>query len=240
MLLLLGTLISSLLWPTNAQSVGKYTHDAGRYWVSVDIDEEKKMHLTIFCSGAKTFEAGPYDLTATRSYQEYMIDYAGSQDVPSVLFDKIRKICPDVLLFDSDLRTVTHTSGDTLNLMLENMPVTVIRMGLPLVTNTFQYNSDDMNVYIIIDKYARAEFVMKCGKYTVKGKFLAVRNYVSHPYLAFDFTNEVGKESFNRFKERVVGKCRIPLYERDFSYVVVASPKTLFSELHGRRIRLTA
>ncbi|KAF4663115.1 hypothetical protein FOZ61_001215 [Perkinsus olseni] len=240
MLLILGTIIFALLWPTNAQAVGKYTHDAGRYWVFVDIDEEKKMHLTLSCSGGKTFEAGPYNLTATRGYQEYMIDYDGSQDIPSVLFDKIRKLCPDVLLFDSDLRTVTHTSGDTLSIMLESMPVTVARMGLPLEANTYQFSRGSMNVYIIIDEYRKATFTVKCGRYTVKAEFRPARNYVSRPYLSYDFSNEVGKESIEKFKERVSYKCSIPLHERDLSHLVVASPKTLFSELHWRRISLTA
>ncbi|KAF4686107.1 hypothetical protein FOZ60_005648 [Perkinsus olseni] len=159
---------------------------------------------------------------------------------PSVLFDKIRKICPDVLLFDSDLRTVTHTSGDTLSMMLENIPVTVVRMGLPLVANTYQFSRGSMNVYIIVDEYRKAKFTVKCGKYTVKAEFRPARNYVSRPYLSYDFSNEVGKESIEKFKEQVSYKCRLPLYERDFSMWLLQAPRRYSPELHWRRIRLTA
>ncbi|KAF4710930.1 hypothetical protein FOZ62_001191 [Perkinsus olseni] len=241
MLLLLGTLISSLIWPTNAQTLGKYFYyDTLRYFIYVDISEEKKINLMLLCFSAKVVEAGPYNLTATRGYQEYMIDYAGSHDSPSVLFDKIRMLCPDLHPLDSDLHTVTQTSGDTFSVTFEYKQLTLMRYAHRLVANTFRYTSERMNVHIIIDKDEKAKFTVECGKYTVEAEFLLVLNSVDHPYWVYDFTNEVGKESFKHFKERLSRKCRTPFHEKDFSYVVFATAKTLFSELHWQRIRFTA
>ncbi|KAF4708985.1 hypothetical protein FOZ63_001463 [Perkinsus olseni] len=204
MLLLLGTLISSLIWPTNAQTLGKYFYyDTLRYFIYVDISEEKKINLMLLCFSAKVVEAGPYNLTATRGYQEYMIDYAGSHDSPSVLFDKIRMLCPDLHPLDSDLHTVTQTSGDTFSVTFEYKQLTLMRYAHRLVANTFRYTSERMNVHIIIDKDEKAKFTVECGKYTVEAEFLLVLNSVDHPYWVYDFTNEVGKESFKHFKERL-------------------------------------
>ncbi|KAF4691165.1 hypothetical protein FOZ60_016152 [Perkinsus olseni] len=156
MALILPSLISVLLLASvKAKEAGKFDARASNGFLTlVSVDENDTVHLFYRCflsTQYHTFRAGPYGLRAGSTAGVYDIDYDGAPGGIDSLHTRIKERCPDAGIVDSDFRSITYASRDTLILSMSNETITAARVD----TNyeiLYRYISGDVE----LELYARA------------------------------------------------------------------------------------
>ncbi|KAF4687321.1 hypothetical protein FOZ63_013526 [Perkinsus olseni] len=191
----------------------------------VSVDENDTVHLFHRCflsTQDPIFRAGPYGLRAGSTAGVYDIDYDGTAGGIDSLHARIQERCPDAGIVDSDFRSITYASRDTLILSMSNETITAARVD----TNYeiwYHYIFGDVELEFYVRARSEVHVRATCGVTSPRRveAFLCLTTE-GVPYPEFGI-HPWFRQAFNDFKTAMQSECDIALAPGDLERVIFAT-----------------
>ncbi|KAF4685055.1 hypothetical protein FOZ60_006993 [Perkinsus olseni] len=239
MTFILPLLISALLFVAEtAGPLGTYLSPLGTAGgVIIYIKEDNTVNVMYRCLTDRTHRAGPYRLRPGSGVNEYVIQDDSSPK--SSLLDVMREDCPESVLDDGDLLSLSFTPGeDSLTTSLGNRSVTFEKVGSSFfITYVSGYLGLEIEVYV--SEYVEVEVTVNCGDSEVTAiLYFKPDESSDFPSQSVLYPEEI--EYYDQFKDQLSTVCSVELSPNDFMTMDFINSTTAFTELGGEPLTLTA
>ncbi|KAF4653077.1 hypothetical protein FOZ61_003907 [Perkinsus olseni] len=240
--LILSSLISVLLLASaNAKEAGKFDARAlNGFLTLVSVDENDTVHLFYRCflsTQDPIFRSGPYGLRAGSTAGVFDIDYDGAAGGIDSLHARIKDRCPDAGIVDSDFRSITYASRDTLILSMSNETIIAPRLDTDYEI-LYRYISGDVELEFYVRARSEVHVRATCGV-TSPGRVEAFLGLTTEgvPYPEFGI-HPWFRQAFNDFKTAMQSDCGITLSPGDLERLIFATQRTMLSQFRGESVAL--